>query len=49
VNDILDAAALQHQRLVLARTRVLLRPLVEEVADISRPLVRQLLLLLFWG
>jgi signal transduction histidine kinase len=39
VNDILDAAALQHRRLVLAWTRVVLRPLVEEVADISRPLV----------
>ncbi|WIA38945.1 hypothetical protein OEZ86_005097 [Tetradesmus obliquus] len=40
VNDILDAAALQHSRLVLARGRVVLRPLVEEVADISRPLLR---------
>jgi signal transduction histidine kinase len=39
VNDILDAAALQHRRFVLARARVALRPLVEEVADISRPLV----------
>jgi hypothetical protein len=46
VNDILDAAALQHQRLVLARSRVLLRPLVEEVADISRPLVGVMLLCL---
>jgi signal transduction histidine kinase len=40
VNDILDAAALQHRRFVLAQARVVLRPLVEEVADISRPLVR---------
>lgn len=41
VNDILDATALDRKRLTLNRSRVPLRPLLEEVADITQPLVRR--------
>lgn len=40
VNDILDATALAHNRLVLQQQKVVLRPLCEEVADITRATVR---------
>lgn len=40
VNNVLDATALQHDSLLLSKQRVALAPLVKEVADLTRPLVR---------
>lgn len=39
INDVMDAAALRHNRLVLARARVGLRALAGDVVDLTRSLV----------
>ena len=43
VNDILDATALQHGRLRLKQEKVPLKPLLDDVIDLTRPLVSQCL------
>lgn len=40
VNDVMDAAALSQDRLVLSFARVALRPLAGDVVDLTRSLVR---------
>lgn len=39
INDVMDAAALRQNRLVLAKGRVALRPLVGDVVDLTRSMV----------
>jgi signal transduction histidine kinase len=41
INDVMDAAALRQHRLVLKKERVPLRPLVDDMLDLTRPLVCQ--------
>jgi signal transduction histidine kinase len=49
INDVMDAAALRQNRLVLARGRVALRALVGDVVDLTRSLVRGGWVWWLWG
>ena len=40
INDVMDAAALRQHRLVLKKERVPLKHLVDDMLDLTRPLVR---------
>jgi signal transduction histidine kinase len=41
INDVMDAAALRQQRLILKQERVPLKPLVDDMLDLTHSLVRE--------